>query len=194
MGYRIGDDFTPLVFQMIILFLCAEREKDSEVQRQKDRDKINKSGTKYRLCTDFMGERVNHCLFLVSHRRVSGVLGRGADEEGGDNTRPDGVWWHRQRWEAQGFKPAARWHRCQVTWVCACFFSCLILYLTRWFGPPVTNYWYNQNLEFFSSDLYEKTKCFISLSICWVICKLRCRVHFFASKIIKWQKLYVQML
>lgn len=40
--------------------------------------------------------------------------GGGADEEGGDDARADGVGRHRQRWEAPGVKPATGRHRSQV--------------------------------------------------------------------------------
>ena len=39
MGDRIGDDFTSLLFQIIILFLCAERELVEKTVKSQRRDK-----------------------------------------------------------------------------------------------------------------------------------------------------------
>lgn len=61
--------------------------------------------------------------YLLWCRRVSGLLARGADEEGGDDARTDCFGRHRQGWETPGFQPATRRHRCQVTIIFLWFFQ-----------------------------------------------------------------------
>lgn len=59
-------------------------------------------------------------------RRVSGLYGGGADEEGGNDARAHRFRRNRQRRKASGFEPATGRDRCQVT--SACFH---LIYLSK---------------------------------------------------------------